>query len=107
MPLFYDSDQDWSRIAVDANQEADDISAYSLEVIWYQNGKEILTLTQGSGVEFDTDGTDGAFTISMTAAQSKLFRAGPTRVEVRNVAGSNRRMIWEGQDTVEGPAFDA
>ena len=106
MPQYYDSDQDWPRIVQDADNAVVDISDYSLEAEYYQNGKLILTLSQDSGIEFDTDGSDGAFTISMTAEQSKLFCAGAVRVLIRNVADGARRLLWEGNDTVEGPGFD-
>lgn len=106
MPIYLDSYYTLNVTIQDADAAAEDISAWTLEIQFWQGSSKIVTLETDSGIEFTTDGTDGQFDITLTTAQADLFSVGTTRVLIFRT-DSNRTLQFEGTEVVEGPQYDS
>lgn len=90
--------------------ETSDISGMSLRFEFSQNGTTV-TVSNGDGISFATDGTDGKFNFLMSKAKVNTLCVGVARVRVFDDAapGTNGDplLMWEGSASIEGRSFDA
>lgn len=106
MQLFRDSENGYSITIVDSTNTAVDVSGFSPRFEFYQDGTTV-TLELGSGIEFDTDGTDGVIEVTLTKSQTNQFCSGFGRLRCFNDAGTDPLLFAEGTFTVEGQNYDA
>lgn len=101
-----DSDYAHDFIVEDEDGVAQDVSAWTFETQWFQQGGcgPVFTLT--SAITFVDDGTDGHCRISLTAAQTKTLGAGVARLVIWRT-DSGRKVIGEGSVPFESLGFDA
>lgn len=107
MANIVDSDFRHDFTIEDADGVAQDVSAWTFEVRWYdeQTGKKLLTLTDGVG--FVSDGTDGECKLLLTAAQTLANGPGNKRVVIWRTDSGNRVVIGEGIAPFQSLEFDA
>jgi hypothetical protein len=106
MQLFRDSENGFTITIVDANGAAVDVSAYDIRFDLSQDGA-CVSLTDGDGIAFDTDGTDGVIAVTISKSRTNQFCTGTGRLRCFNDAGTDPILFNEGTFTVEGRSYDA
>lgn len=106
--IICDSDYEQDVIVQDDAGTAENISTWTFECMFKKRDgrSNCLTLTIGSGITL-SDPTNGQLTISLTAAQTKEFGAGNSRVMLWRTDSGNRKIIGEGTASFEDKYFDA
>jgi len=106
MPLYRDSLNGFNIEFIDKDTgEAADISSYD-PTFELSQGCKTVTLAMNDGLAFDTDGTNGVLSVSISKSRINQFYAGPIRVRLFDNAGADPVLVGEGSDTVEGKKFD-
>jgi hypothetical protein len=105
MPLYRDSAINIQMTIVNSGS-AIDISGYDFRIELSQ-GRTCVSLAMGSGLSFETDGTDGILNIALTEAQMNQFCTGSVRLRMFDDSGDDPVIVGEGSETVEGRSFDA
>lgn len=112
MQLFRDSANGFTVKLVNADNEAQDVSAYDIRFEFYQN-RTTVTLSMDDGIEFASggsyagDGSDGVIVVTVSKDRVNQLCTGTARLRCFNDAGSDPILFAEGTATIEGNSFDA
>jgi hypothetical protein len=106
MHLFRDSENSFTITIVDSTNTAVDVSDYEIRFEFSQDGTTV-SLTDGDGIGFQDDGSDGIIEVTVSKSRTNQFCTGFGRLRCFNDAGTDPILFAEGSFTVEGQSYDA